>query len=393
MKLRPYKTTEGRNPARGVALLVVLMLVAIASVVGLSYLYSATLMTAGTENLLHSRQADYVAAGGLEHALYVLQTMGSRAEGTTWGPYALGDEDGSYSFEISVADEQATDLFHISSTGTSGELERIRIAGALVRSTGHIELEHALRVDREGTSVPGSAELAGDVYGDGNVFVRGTVLGDVYATGSAWRSWFGSVGGSLISNASRLPVLSVSYEDYIDYAWHEDPYQDTPDIRGQAIERIGNTVSADDAVCNGGAITSSNPGGVVHLVPASVGGVSIGDDVSFQGTLVTEGDIELSGRKIELQALDGFPAVVAGGRVIIHAHATADIEGMVIADGGIVRGNTDGNHSRMEITGGILSERVGIDYSLLGSHTVKYDADRCRIYDFGNRWTLIVEAD
>lgn len=121
---RPEKSRAVVCPARGgVALLMVLMLIAVSSVLGLSYLYSATVKTAGTHNLLKTERAQHLAASGIDHGRYILDAYGESAEDSTWGPYTVGDDEGTYSIDISE-DDNIADLFHIESTATVGGIER-----------------------------------------------------------------------------------------------------------------------------------------------------------------------------------------------------------------------------------------------------------------------------
>lgn len=115
--------TVARTPPRGVALLMVLMLIAVASILGLSYLYSATIKTAGAANLLKTKRAQHLAASGIDHGRYILDAYGESAEDSTWGPFTVGDNEGTYTISISE-DAAINNLYHIQSTATVGGIER-----------------------------------------------------------------------------------------------------------------------------------------------------------------------------------------------------------------------------------------------------------------------------
>jgi hypothetical protein len=376
------------HTTRGVALLLVLMLIAVASVVGLAYLYSATVKTAGTQNLLSGQRAGYLAESGLQHAIYVVHTDDTPAAGSPWGPYSVDDAEGEYTFSISE-DSQTSGLFHVSSTGTVGGVSQTYAASILLKSCGYIDLEHVVLVGSGDCLLPASADLTGNVHGNGNVYVLGTVVGDVSATGSV-EDWGGGVTGSLIPGADYVPVPSVSYQDYINYVWYGDAGRDSPDISGTAIEKVTGLLVGGDPLCNGGSITSENPGGVVHLVPSSGTEVQIGNNVDFQGTLVIDGDLVLGGGNITLKAQSNFPAIVASGQVIIDRSVTANIEGMIIADGGVAG---DGHKGVVTVTGGLLTQALGMSDDLRGTQTVNYDASRCHIYNFGSGGSSVVTTD
>jgi hypothetical protein len=108
----------------GFALLMVLMLIATSSVVGISYIYSAQIKTAGTGNLMLASQARYLAESGLQHGLYSLQTeatpFGSAASPN--GTYHVEDDDGGYVFYIT---ETSTPTYYqIVATGTEGAISQ-----------------------------------------------------------------------------------------------------------------------------------------------------------------------------------------------------------------------------------------------------------------------------
>ncbi|MGC9455169.1 MAG: hypothetical protein ACP5HU_09930 [Phycisphaerae bacterium] len=373
--------------SEGMALLMVLVLIAVATVVGLSYLYSATVRTAGAQNMVSAERAEYLAQSGLEHALYVVQTSDDAEDLSPWGPYTLDNSEGDYSFSI-WEDDQTSGLYHISSTGTVGEISRIRNMSVLLRSYGYIDLNHVLLIGSNDCVLPSSANLTGNVHGNSNVYVLGTVNGNVSACGSA-EDWGGGVNGSVVSGAPYVPVPKIDYEDYIHYVWYGADNRGDPDLSGDAIQKETGLLTSSDPLCGGGSIISGNPGGVVHLVPAGGNPVIISDNVHFQGTLVVDGDMVLDGTNIQIEAQSNYPAIVASGQVIINSDAGAEIDGMVIANGGIA-GTGEGSH--VTITGGLLTRTMGMSDELKGTQIIQFDSSRCFIYDFSGG-TSIVDAN
>jgi hypothetical protein len=94
------KRTRGRQP--GIALVLVLMLVVVASVLGMSYLSVTTVSLTGSANLVRAGRARYLAESGLQHALYLLRTdsplLAGHDEGNPLGPYYADSSDDSYVF-------------------------------------------------------------------------------------------------------------------------------------------------------------------------------------------------------------------------------------------------------------------------------------------------------
>jgi len=97
----------------------VLMLIATAAVAGVSILYGASVKTAAAVNLVYATRARYLAAAGLAHGLYALQT------GATPFP-SEAHPNGPFHIDISGDDGYT---FYIQATGTPN-LYRITATGA-----------------------------------------------------------------------------------------------------------------------------------------------------------------------------------------------------------------------------------------------------------------------
>jgi hypothetical protein len=88
-----------RHKQCGVALVLVLILVASASVLGLTYVYRTTVNVRSSENLLQATRARYLAESGLHHALCLLQADPNTLSGsdvTPLGPFHVDGTDDSY---------------------------------------------------------------------------------------------------------------------------------------------------------------------------------------------------------------------------------------------------------------------------------------------------------
>jgi len=115
---------RARSRSRGFALLMVLMLIATASVVGIAYIYGAQVKTAGTCNLMLAAQARYLAESGLQHGLYSLQTRATPfgSEAAPNGPYHTIAGDGGYVFHIKSTSNPND--YQIVATGTEGGISQ-----------------------------------------------------------------------------------------------------------------------------------------------------------------------------------------------------------------------------------------------------------------------------
>jgi Tfp pilus assembly protein PilX len=90
--------TKSRTRQAGIAMLLVLTTIAMATVLGLSYVCVTTVKAAGSANLLKASRSRYLAESGLHHALHLLRTnspdIAAATQGSPLGPfYADGTED------------------------------------------------------------------------------------------------------------------------------------------------------------------------------------------------------------------------------------------------------------------------------------------------------------
>ena len=117
-----FRVTKSRSG--GFALLMVLMLIATAAVVGISYIYGAQVKTASTGNLMLASQARYLAESGLQHGLYALQTgaVPFASEAAPNGPYHIEAGDGGYVFYIRST--ATPNDYRIVATGTEGGISQ-----------------------------------------------------------------------------------------------------------------------------------------------------------------------------------------------------------------------------------------------------------------------------
>lgn len=125
---------QDRRNSKGFALLIVLVLVAIAGTMGLSYLSAASVKVNSSANMAASVRCRYLAEAGIEHALQVLRTDTSSlpGSGSAAGPFQLDSGDGSYWFWGQATDEEGEYL--LIARGGIGSITRELSATARVRS-------------------------------------------------------------------------------------------------------------------------------------------------------------------------------------------------------------------------------------------------------------------
>ncbi|MHC4982559.1 MAG: LamG domain-containing protein [Planctomycetota bacterium] len=106
--------------------MMVMVLVAVSTVLGLGYLVSSTVRLASIDNLMHAARARYLAESGLQHGLWLLRRNPEAVLGAATGPlgpYQADETADSYSFWAEPVVDMAN-VYKITSTATVGDLTR-----------------------------------------------------------------------------------------------------------------------------------------------------------------------------------------------------------------------------------------------------------------------------
>lgn len=358
----------------GFALVMVMLLVVMAVILGTTYLSIASVKLASSDNYVNASRAKCLAESGLEHAMYILQTNPTQLTGsdkTPLGPYYLDATNDSYTIS-SVADATVPGRYVITSTGTAGHMKQTASVSAL-RSGGPLfNVAKGMFASSSSCWLPSSLTVNGDVFVRGKIKNYAVINGNVSATSSLTDSYH-LITGTKVCPAASQALPSLHYNNYTTYNLFG--------VNCNASTMSKSTFAANDPLTGGKAVTASNPGGVVSLTTVN-GTCVLPANFKFTGTLVINGNVELGGSNIQLTAVDGFPAIVCSGSVIIDDNTGATINGMVVASGGIAANSWDWtDYSQTTINGGVVSESYGYDYYLNGNHTLNYQPDRCTLYD------------
>lgn len=111
----------------GVALLIVLILVASATIIGMGYVNRTTIMLAGSDNQLEVSRARYLAESAIYHALNILETNPDALAGsdaTPLGPYTV-DSTGNTYYLSAKAVEGEDNKYELTGKGISGDITQI----------------------------------------------------------------------------------------------------------------------------------------------------------------------------------------------------------------------------------------------------------------------------
>ncbi len=178
------RSTPRNRKSCGFALLMVLMLIATAAVVGVSYIYGAQVKTASTGNLMLACQARYLAESGLQHGLYSLQTRATDfgSEAAPNGPYHIEDDDGGYVFWISATSDASE--YQITATGTEGGISQtvamtVSLKSNYAAAMGDLEPTYWWRLgDSDLTAIDEQGLKHGAYVNGASRGAEGAILGD-----------------------------------------------------------------------------------------------------------------------------------------------------------------------------------------------------------------------
>jgi len=380
------KRRYGRS---GFALMLVMMVLAMAVVLGLSYVSSSSVKLASSNNLLQAARAKYLAESGIQHAIYVMQTNPALLDGSQaspLGPFYADDSSDSYIF-YAVADDPIEGRFTLFAEATVGGITQ-RSWMTVRLAADQVTAGQALLVDSGTILLPNSVTVTGDFHINGTLINLAAIDGNASAT-EAITDFVGGITGTITENAEPMETPGIQWNQYTNYSLFGWTYD--------ATELVLDKLGSKDPVTKGNAITATNPAGVVWLKPASGTSVVISKNVSFQGTLIIDGNLILDGQNIVLEAVNGFPALVVSGNIYITNNAFAPrttITGIVAVGGGIMPkpGEETTEDSETTINGALIATYRGYGHLLGGDHQLNHVPERCVIWDMagteGIVWTV-----
>ncbi len=396
MRTRPEQSQSRRA---GVALLMVLLVVASSTVLTLAMLASSSMRSQGVGNAELSLQAIYLSDGGIELALFYLQyptaSSVSQVRGPHYDLYWPGESNITFTeipgsrVDISVANI-APKTFRITSvgfiTGAGGDvIERSRTA-TIYREKGAV-VYHALSVSDDvilnsNLTVNGSVRTSRDVLG-----VFGTVTDTIYCRNPG-----------MASNRRATPTrppLSVPSWGQLDIAKNPGQYiyrgqtynarsiltaPGVSDDSGDAV--IYGTVTLDDTDRTG------NPANVWYVPEdLEVRGVLVID-----GTLFVHEDLDVRGQLVA-RARNGLPAVIVGDRLTMESSGKVDVNGLLWLHDPI-HGNGLTLFSTIRVVGAVMIDDCDgpVLKGYLGSATITYDSDALQLDYLYDRYDQPGEA-
>ncbi len=114
--------TGHRKRNRGLALMLVMILVVVAGILGMSYVVSSTVQMISSDNLLRVSRARYLGESGLEHATWMLRSdpdAPAALQNISMGPFNVDGTADSYVFVVGA---MGNGLYDVTGTGTASPL-------------------------------------------------------------------------------------------------------------------------------------------------------------------------------------------------------------------------------------------------------------------------------
>lgn len=353
-----------RAKHHGLALMLVLTVVGLASIIGLGMLSIASLQSQSADGAEKSAAADYLAESAIQTAAYYLQRDGGSIP-TAWTATAghviyaqnVVVSGVSGTFDIDVTATGKADEFRIAATGHSAGASPVtRSASATLR---------VLRVSPTfGSGFGGAVTIGSNNRLNGFTIANGAITNNGVISGGSRTSFLstefsvagltvGSInyyGGNIASGTYTLPNGNVG----------------TPQILSSG------TLSSPTAL----TAAATNPGKVFYYN----GNVTITGAGTYNGTIIARGKLTVQpplGSTVNINRQSGFPAVVADGNLTINArNLTLNINGVTwLGTGTSWASGIAVSGSKATINGALLMPGgQALGAGGLGSLTVNYTA-------------------
>lgn len=360
--------SKARKNPRGMALIMVVAVVALATVLGYAMLCSATLSNIAGSNQTKLQSADNLAESGINLAMYYLQYP-AEAPSLNGDSYWAGTG-GDIAISSSVAgtvnvtvtrdptDQWTYEVVSVGKAGGSSSSIIERTTGARLYVRNEFVAPHAGAFNYDIQVNPGT-NFIGNVYTSRNLAVRyGTVPSSItgkgycktYTTPVAFQYLAPSGGFTTYSNPTGGSPTNGDVFLYKTYTYDNTTY---------TASVIPAVTTSYTAITRGTSV--SNPAGVWYRDGSgSAGTFTLNDNVVINGTLVIEGNLNVRGANIVITPQAGYPALIVTGNMdIAQARRSITCNGTVYV-GGQLRmttlssAPTLADYSRFTVNGALL---------------------------------------
>lgn len=286
----------------GLALFLVVAVLAFAAVIGFAMLSTASMQAQTTLNSNLALTADALADSGVDLACYYLINPTKAPKNVPSGSFYDGGTitfgskmPGSVDLAITAL---GNDDYKIVSVGRAGSRSIAHTVTATVHVQSGYQVKSVVGFSGNGT-LPLSATVNGDIQVAGVLLNLGAINGNVLSPNAVTGS--GSLLGGLIainSNNNTPIPNSTTLRSYNTYTYQGNTYSSALITSLPTGTTLGPTVS--------------NPAGIYRYS----GTLTMNHNVTINGTLIVEGgDLNISGGGNSITPMDGFPALIAKNNV------------------------------------------------------------------------------
>jgi Tfp pilus assembly protein PilX len=361
--LAPRRRRRDRN---GLALILVIAVIALASVLGYAMLSGATLQNRAGANQARLMQADYLAESGLNIAMYYLQNP-DKAPGYpnfggvgywsgTGGDIAISSAvAGTTNVTVTrdASDQWTYEIVTVGKAGTNADTKVTRTTGARVYVRNQYSVKHAGAFNGNST-VGAYMTFNGDIWSSKNLGLKIGVLplpvvtGVGYTTSPLVGVGFTSPTGGWGVPANNLnPAPSSTDLNLYKTYWYND------------VQYTCDTATASTLTGVTLGTSAVNPAGVWYYKPG--GTLTITGNVTVNGTLVIEGGLKIqaTGATITITPKSGFPALIVTDTLEIqHQKNKLTCNGVTYIGNQLKSGGTTpllpANYSTFAVNGALL---------------------------------------
>lgn len=377
------KTSHRRGRRRGIALAIVVTVMAIATVLGYAMLSGSAVQAVASGNAINMAIADAQAESGIHLAMYYLlnpQNAPGYSSATGW--YWTGASNitfatsatpsttmpGSVTVTVSYAGNYLYNITAVGSSGVSwqGGGAVTRTINAEVQTVMGFFVQEAVGIDSLMT-YSSNMNFTGSPYALQSTqlltLLGGTIYGNVEASVL-------DVSGSITGTTSAAPSVApaptlANIHDFRTYTYGGVSYSAT---------KISNTIASGTSL----GPTGSNPLGV-YWIDASASQGIMNSNINISGTLIVEnGELQLAGKGNTITAQSGMPGLVIGTQLqVTGVNQGLTVNGLTYAAGGIVgQGSTLGDN--ITINGALLASTSAVS-GYLGALNVTYNSSNAAV--------------
>jgi hypothetical protein len=319
------KSGDAVRPRRGVALLVVLLIVMAVAILSMGFLTRSDVELACGRNMVLRTQTDYLAESALEHARgLILNPQDVDSEYWTGADNQQLVDGSGYFYDVNVLRLGRCDYLMTCEGYRESNGEKVGSS----RLKAQLRLDPCIALWAENhTVVWPRMTVDGDVYCSGALTNSGIINGDAFVS---------TLNGTVTGKRKAIEDISLQW-----------PQTTVADFTSRyAVQAIGSTLSG----------VTLGPYDPVRVCYHGIGDVELVGNVQVTGMLAVGGNLTIRAGANIVRAAKNLPALLVTGNLIIEDASAIHIEGLALVEGQVQvsAGVTDVN-----ATGGLFT-RGGI---------------------------------